>query len=98
MERRIIKQKESRIYNGKTGRYSICGFLERSEGMKIRFFGRTIEFGERVNVDSFKGEKTLIGICLKKSELRKLNNIKRLILFCFMPYTWLNKQFLKGKL
>jgi len=66
--------------------------------MKIRFLGRTIEVANRVNVDHFKHEKTLIGVSYRKKDLKEFRNLKHLFLYCFMPYKWLDKQFCQNKL
>lgn len=66
--------------------------------MKFRFLGRTIEIANRVNVDGFTKEKILIGVSFRKSDLKSWKSIKKFLLYCFMPYSWLNKQFCKGKL
>lgn len=66
--------------------------------MKIRFLGRTIEIANRVNVDAFKHEEILLGMSYRKADMKEWRNIKKFLLYCLMPYKWLNKQFMKGKL
>ena len=62
--------------------------------MKIRFLGRTIENNKhRFNIDSFKNEKTLVGVSYRKKDMN-LKDIKESFLYCIMPYSWLEKHFL----
>jgi len=66
--------------------------------MKINLLGRTIEVANRVNVDNFNKEKVLIGVSFRKSDLKEWKSIKTFLLYCFMPYSWLDRQFCKNKL
>ena len=66
--------------------------------MKIRFLGRTIEVSNGININKFKHEKILIGVCFRKIDIKKTRNLKKLFLYCFMPYGWLNKQCCNNKL
>ena len=66
--------------------------------MKIRLLNRDFEMNKyRINVDNFKKEKTLIGVSFKRSEMN-FKKYKKLFLYLFMPYKWLNKQFERGNL
>lgn len=66
--------------------------------MKIRWFGRDFEINRnRINVDNFKKEKTLIGISFNRKQM-DLRQWKRLFLYLVMPYNWLNDRFVKNKL
>ena len=61
--------------------------------MKIKILGRTIENNKhRFNVNSFKNERILIGVSYKKKDMN-LKDIKNAILYCIMPYSWLEKHF-----
>ena len=66
--------------------------------MKIRFLGRTIEIANRFNVHGFKREKILIGVSYNKKDLKEWKHKKRFLLYCFMPYKWLNKKFMENKI
>jgi hypothetical protein len=66
--------------------------------MKIRFLQRDIEIAHRFNVDNFKGKGTLIGVSFVRSDMLKFKPLKLFLAYCFMPYSWLNKQFMKGKI
>jgi len=70
--------------------------------MKVKILGRTIEIANRVNVDSFKdeikNEGVLIGISFRKSDMKRVKNIKKFLLYCFMPYTWLDTRFKSGRI
>ena len=61
--------------------------------MKFRFLGRTIEIANRVNIDHFKHEKTLIGASYRKKDLKEFRVFKDMILYCIMPYDWLEIHF-----
>lgn len=61
--------------------------------MKIRFLNRDIEINKyRININNFKHEKGLIGTSIRRKGMT-LREFKRVILFIFMPYTWLDKNF-----
>ena len=66
--------------------------------MKIRFLGRNIEIANRVNVDGFKKEETLIGASWRKQDFKDWKVKKQFLLYCFMPYKWLNQKFCEGKM
>lgn len=66
--------------------------------MQIRWFGRDFEVNKnRINVNNFKNEKILIGTSFNRKQMDS-KDWKRLFLYLFMPYDWLNKQFMKNKL
>lgn len=66
--------------------------------MKINILGRTIELRNKwYSVNSFKREKVLIGINFNLRQI-KTSDIKKIFLYTFMPYDWLNKQYCDGKL
>lgn len=66
--------------------------------MKIRWFGRDFEVNKnRINVNNFKSEKTLIGTSFNRKKMDS-RDWKTLFLYLFMPYDWLNRQFMKRKL
>lgn len=62
--------------------------------MIIRFLGRNIEITNRVSVDHFRKENILIGVSYRKQDLKELRNIIDLLLYCIMPYKWLEKRYL----
>lgn len=62
--------------------------------MIIRFLGRNIEIANRVSVNHFKKENILIGVSYRKQDLKELHNIIDLLLYCIMPYKWLEKRYL----
>ena len=66
--------------------------------MKIRFLSRDIEVANRVNINNFKHERILIGVSYRKKDLKELRNLKKLFLYCFMPYKWLDKKFCQNKI
>lgn len=66
--------------------------------MKIKLINRTLEINKnRINVDNFKNEECLIGVSFNKKQMN-LKDYKKLILYLVMPYKWLNKSFIKGKI
>ena len=66
--------------------------------MKIRWFGRDFEVNKnRINVNKFKNEKILIGTSFNRKQMDS-KDWKELFLYLFMPYDWLNRQFMRGKL
>lgn len=61
--------------------------------MKIRLVNRTLEINKnRISVNNFKKEITLIGISFNKKYMY-FKDYKKLFLYLFMPYKWLNRQF-----
>lgn len=66
--------------------------------MQIRWFGRDFEVNKnRINVNNFKNEKILVGTSFNRKQMDS-KDWKTLFLYLFMPYDWLNKQFMKNKL
>ena len=66
--------------------------------MKIKWLDRSFEINKnRINVDGFKKEITLIGVSFNRKEMR-LKDYGKLFLYLTMPYKWLNKKFEKDKL
>jgi hypothetical protein len=64
--------------------------------MKIRIFNRTIEYKNKsYSIDEFKHEKILIGANFNLRKCRK-GDLKRILLYTFMPYNWLNNKFIRG--
>ena len=65
--------------------------------MKFRLINRSFEINKnRININNFRKEDTLIGISFNKKQMN-LKDYKKMILYMFMPYEWLNKMFIKGK-
>lgn len=61
--------------------------------MKARFLNRNIEINKnRININNFKHEKVLIGTSIRRKGMT-FKELKKAILFMFMPYEWLNKKF-----
>jgi hypothetical protein len=66
--------------------------------MKINFLSRTIEYKNKwYSVNKFKHEKILIGADFNLRKYKK-GDFKRILLYSFMPYKWLNEQFMKGNI
>lgn len=66
--------------------------------MKIRLINRNLEINNnRINVNNFKREITLIGISFNKKQINFKEYI-RLFLYLFMPYKWLNRRFEQNKI
>lgn len=66
--------------------------------MKIRLINRNLEINNnRINVNNFKREITLIGISFNKKQMNFKEYI-RLFLYLFMPYKWLNRRFEQNKI
>lgn len=58
--------------------------------MKIKLINRTVEFSNRVNVD-YSNPRYLLGASFRKADLKTLRGIKRFLLFCIMPYNFVEK-------
>ena len=59
---------------------------------------RTIEYQNKwYSVNNFKKEVVFIGANFNLRKL-KTKDIKRMFLYTFMPYQWLNEQYCKGKI
>ena len=66
--------------------------------MKFRFLNRDIEINKnRININNFKNEDILIGTSINRKQLTT-KDYKKIILFSFMPYKWLNKKFKQNKI
>lgn len=66
--------------------------------MKIKWFDRDLEINKnRINVDNFKNEKTLIGMNFNRKQM-KFKDYKNLLVCLIMPYRKLDDMFIRGKL
>lgn len=66
--------------------------------MKLKLINRNFEINKnRININGFKKEDILIGVSFNKKQM-KIKDYKKMLLYIFMPYKWLNKQFVKGKI
>jgi hypothetical protein len=68
----------------------------------MKFNKRNIELTEhRLNIDGFKDERKCEGIYIGTSFKRKdlkLKDIPKILKLIFMPYKWIDKQFLQHKI
>lgn len=66
--------------------------------MKIKILSRNIEYKNKsYSVNNFKQEKILIGANFNLRKIKK-GDFKKILLYTFMPYKWLNEQFMKGNI
>lgn len=66
--------------------------------MKIKILSRSIEYENKwYSVKKFKHEKILIGADFNLRRLKK-GDFRKILLYTFMPYKWLNEQFMKGNI
>lgn len=67
----------------------------------MQFLGRNISIttrNKRIHVGSFKKIDVLSGASWRLRDLSKWRHLKKFLLYCFMPYDWLNRKFLEGKM
>jgi len=66
--------------------------------MRIIFLNRNIEIKNfRLNIDGFKHEKTLIGFSQPLKNMT-FKDLKIVIMYLFMPYSWLNRAFEENRI
>lgn len=67
----------------------------------MRFLDRNISATRtngRIHVDGFKKPDILLGASWRLRDLSKWKHLKKFALYCFMPYSWLNRRFLEGRI
>lgn len=64
--------------------------------MKLNIIGRTITLQNKwYSVNNFKNEKVLIGANFNLRKFER-SDIKKILLYTFMPYKWLDRKYLNS--